>query len=194
MKLDPHICPECGEPADRIVEKVIAVAGIDVQDDGTWEYDGTGSEVDWNTQKPVRQAGERVTLQCTEGHEWQAVEIDDEPTLREKGDDVAAAATAFVTQAATADAQRLALCREVFDTFFSEFETFREQHLGAYLAYLMGAIIDPDVTGPMASFVELFEDVEDDACFLQMMRRLFGPEHPVWKHVVVEGGDPASPA
>lgn len=78
MRLDPHRCPECDEVADRIVEEVIAVAGIEVQEDGTWDYDGNGSNVDWNSQKPSRPREGMVTLQCSEGHEWEAREIGDE--------------------------------------------------------------------------------------------------------------------
>jgi hypothetical protein len=93
MRVNPHLCPECGEPADRIIEQVIAVAGIDVQEDGTWEYDGKGPDIERNPQKPKFVGESRVGLQCSNRHEWPADllneddepdEPDDEPTLADK--------------------------------------------------------------------------------------------------------------
>ena len=71
MKLTPDKCPVCGEDAAYMIEQVYGRAGLLREDDGNFEYDG-GTDMDWNTQEPVRDDDETVTLHCPHRHSWQA--------------------------------------------------------------------------------------------------------------------------
>lgn len=83
----------------------------------------------------------------------------------------------------TVATSNLSLAREVFNAMFQEHETFHDDDLGAYLAYLMGAIIaEPDEQ----SSIDLFMDSEQgDVEFLAALKRLFPVGHAVWKFVNV---------
>lgn len=74
---------------------------------------------------------------------------------------------------------KLALINEVFDAVFDRCETFREDNVGADLAYLLGAISDPK-----GSFVDWSKDAYDGHNQLYTILILhFPPRHDVWKFI-----------
>ena len=69
MRWEQQTCPTCGEPARARAETVASQVSLAFDAD-TEEYDFAGeSEVIWDTQEPVVQAG-RENLWCANGHEW----------------------------------------------------------------------------------------------------------------------------
>lgn len=70
MRFVTSACPQCKGDAVRITECVFATAGIARQDDGHFDYDGSGSTVIWDTQEPVIDGENNVELQCEHGHLW----------------------------------------------------------------------------------------------------------------------------
>jgi hypothetical protein len=54
-----------------MLEVVFGVAGLILDTEGNADYDG-GTDVDWNSQVPVRDDRGQVTLECQEGHRWSA--------------------------------------------------------------------------------------------------------------------------
>lgn len=62
-------CPECrGEPVG-LVESLFAVAEIQANGDGGYEYAG-GSRICWDTQITHKDSDAAELLQCSQGHEW----------------------------------------------------------------------------------------------------------------------------
>ena len=78
MRFNPWKCPKCGQTAEGMLEKLFGVAGLIFDPEGSADYDG-GTNVDWNSQLPVRDGTGRVTLECSEGHQWQATPTEDVP-------------------------------------------------------------------------------------------------------------------
>jgi hypothetical protein len=73
MRFAPHKCPECGKEAKGTIETLQALAFLTFTDEeGTAEYEGY-TDVIWDTQQTVVKDG-KVTLQCPNGHEWEATE------------------------------------------------------------------------------------------------------------------------
>jgi hypothetical protein len=70
--------------------------------------------------------------------------------------------------------QVLALATEVYQTVFDETEGFYGFEVGADLAYLLGAVLK-DATCEWPENREI----------LEILRRVLGPEHPVWAFVTV---------
>ena len=77
MRFDPWKCPKCGRPTKGMLEMVFGIAGLMIDTEGDAEYDG-GTNVDWDSQVPVRDTNGRVTLECQEGHQWSAEFTPDE--------------------------------------------------------------------------------------------------------------------
>jgi hypothetical protein len=72
-----------GLAIDATDELIPGTAGIVWEDDGTWEYDGNGTQVDWDGQTNVMIAGELVFLD-EDGNRWlksQLIPDDAEPLL-----------------------------------------------------------------------------------------------------------------
>lgn len=72
------------------------------------------------------------------------------------------------------------LAREIFQVLVHETETFREDNVGADLAYLMGAILDPSG--------EEFVDWRPCSCpqaptLLTLLREHFDATHSLWSHI-----------
>jgi hypothetical protein len=76
MRFDPWKCPECGQPAKGILETVPGLTRLFFDEDGDAEYDG-GVDLCWDGLTEVRDTDGRVTLECSEGHQWQAVASQD---------------------------------------------------------------------------------------------------------------------
>ncbi len=73
MRLDPHKCPKCDQPATGIVEIVHCLTAIEMPDDeGFTDWDPeTMTRVWWDTSEPDL-VEKRATVQCDQGHEWEA--------------------------------------------------------------------------------------------------------------------------
>jgi hypothetical protein len=72
MWFEPWKCPECGHPAKGMLEMVPGLTRLLFDADGDAEYDG-GVDLCWDGQTVMRDEQGRVTLECCEGHQWQAV-------------------------------------------------------------------------------------------------------------------------
>jgi hypothetical protein len=73
--------------------------------------------------------------------------------------------------------QRARLARNVFEKIVMETETFEgDDHIGADLAYLMGAIL-------RNMRVELSDDPTQNGPFVARLRTAFGKRHAVWEFV-----------
>jgi len=73
MFYTPARCSECGRLAYGTLERMDGIAVLAFDDDGSAEYQGW-TDVDWETQKTVRNKQGLVTLVCPSGHQWQAEE------------------------------------------------------------------------------------------------------------------------
>ena len=82
------------------------------------------------------------------------------------------------------------LALKVFDIVYNETETFREENIGADLAYLMGAILD---TGK-ESYVDWSTEVygEEPPALLEILKRSFPRHAPVWNYIIVDDTNRAS--
>lgn len=72
--------------------------------------------------------------------------------------------------------EKVALTTEVYDAVYVGTESFEVDNIGSDLAYLLGAILKHHKC----------EWSEEPPLFL-VLRAAFGPEHPVWEYVQVEG-------
>jgi hypothetical protein len=78
MRFEPIKCPTCGGSATGTLEVLTGVALFtDPDEAGQVDYAGE-TEVDWDTQRTLTDEFDRVTLVCSQGHEWQADELIDE--------------------------------------------------------------------------------------------------------------------
>ncbi len=71
------------------------------------------------------------------------------------------------------------LARSVYETALRETESFRENNIGAGLAYLLGAIL---TDCPNAMRVECERDAGHDA-FIALLTNAFPPNHAIWTFV-----------
>ena len=71
MRFEIPCCPECGKPACKVTETIVAVASLTREDDGSFAYAG-GSDVCWDTQETYLDENDEATLGCENGHEWQS--------------------------------------------------------------------------------------------------------------------------
>ena len=76
--------------------------------------------------------------------------------------------------------QRLALINGVMTTMFLVTETFSHRDIGSRLAYLSWAIVSPDRENVFA--VNPGDD--DDAYFIELLEKTFGPTHDVFKYII----------
>lgn len=75
MQFDVTTCPQCGEPANGILEQVQGRAHLEVNTKtGAAEYGGE-TEMFWDEQRPVLREGKAVLL-CHNGHDWDATDSD----------------------------------------------------------------------------------------------------------------------
>ncbi|MCI0604372.1 hypothetical protein L0156_15350 [bacterium] len=76
------------------------------------------------------------------------------------------------------------LALKVFDTAYNETETFREENMGADLAYLMGAILD---TGEV-SYVDWSSEVygEEPPALLEILKRSFSEDSTLWNFILLD--------
>ena len=72
MRFDPWKCPTCGQPATGTVEVIHGVALLIFDDEGNADYAGE-TKVDWSQQTSLHDARGQITLECLNGHQWQAI-------------------------------------------------------------------------------------------------------------------------
>jgi hypothetical protein len=74
MKFNPCRCPECGQDPMGLVESLEGIAlfqELFEGDEPNCEYSGE-TEVDWDSQRSVRDGAGMVRLVCHLRHEWKA--------------------------------------------------------------------------------------------------------------------------
>ena len=79
--------------------------------------------------------------------------------------------------------EKAELALSVFDTLYDETETFREENIGADLAYLMGAILD---TGEESYVDWSTEAYGEPPALLEILRRTFPHACPVWNYIILD--------
>lgn len=70
-RLDPEVCPTCGDEVKGALETVQARANLTRHEDGSYDFAHEPATVFWETQAPVTRKGHIVVL-CPNGHEWTA--------------------------------------------------------------------------------------------------------------------------
>lgn len=79
MRFNPWKCPECGKPAAGTLETIPGMALLTFDENGEAEYDGE-TKVYWDGQttvtKTTAELDEACLLQCPNGHEWPAEQLD----------------------------------------------------------------------------------------------------------------------
>lgn len=85
------------------------------------------------------------------------------------------------TKLSLSDAARITLARTVFDAVFDSHESFREDNIGADLAYLIGAILSLDPT----DYVDWTKDMYEDGppVLLETLWMCFESSHAVWNFI-----------
>ena len=71
MRFTPWQCPECDEAARGTVEIIHGLALLIFDEAGNADYEGE-TKIDWDQQTSLTDARGRVTLECSNGHQWQA--------------------------------------------------------------------------------------------------------------------------
>ena len=71
MTFDVPRCTVCGELARGTLEMVPGIALLIFDENGGAEYEGE-TKIAWNDQATCHDAERRVTLECPNGHRWQA--------------------------------------------------------------------------------------------------------------------------
>ena len=72
MRFKPWKCPECDEAAAGTVELIRGLALLMFDEQGDADYEGE-TKVDWDSQTSLPDAHNQVTLECPNGHQWQAI-------------------------------------------------------------------------------------------------------------------------
>ena len=72
MKFAPDKCPECGKLPESMLEVVQGQALLFQDDPGVFEYNDT-TDIDWNSQVPLKTCDGMVTIACEDGHTWPAL-------------------------------------------------------------------------------------------------------------------------
>ncbi|MCI0617998.1 hypothetical protein L0244_33915 [bacterium] len=82
-------------------------------------------------------------------------------------------------------AERAKLAATVFEVIYEAFDTFAEDHVGADLAYLMGAILD---SPEKKSYVDWSPEiiVDREVVILAVLRENFPPRSILWSYIHVE--------
>jgi hypothetical protein len=75
MRFNPWRCPECDEAAKGTVEVIRGLALLNFDEQGDADYAGE-TKVDWDQQMSLLDDHGRVTLECPNGHQWQAISDD----------------------------------------------------------------------------------------------------------------------
>jgi hypothetical protein len=76
--------------------------------------------------------------------------------------------------------ERAVLAKNVFDCVYERHDFFREDNIGADLAYLMGAILDDPKEDP---FVEWSPEAGYVSPLLPELRQEFAPDHILWQFI-----------
>lgn len=71
MRFNSWKCPECDQAAIGTVEIIHGLALLMFDENGDAEYAGE-TKVDWDSQVSRVDARGQVTLECPNGHQWQA--------------------------------------------------------------------------------------------------------------------------
>ena len=71
MQFNPLKCPECDQAAAGTVEVIHGLALLIFDEQDNADYAGE-TKVDWDSQVSLLDACGRVTLECPNGHQWQA--------------------------------------------------------------------------------------------------------------------------
>ena len=72
MRFNPWKCPECDQTATGTVELIRGLALLMFDEQGDADYEGE-TKVDWDSQTSLLDARDQVTLECPNGHQWQAI-------------------------------------------------------------------------------------------------------------------------
>ena len=72
MRFDPWKCPKCDQPAAGTVEVIHGLALLLFDEQGDAAYAGE-TKVSWDSQHSLLDSRGQVTLQCSNGHQWQAM-------------------------------------------------------------------------------------------------------------------------
>jgi hypothetical protein len=78
--------------------------------------------------------------------------------------------------------ERLKLAKEIFDAVFNHFDTFRDDNIGADLAYLLGAILCDDDAN--VDWTE--ENYGNSGEVPKFIEESFPKDHPVWGFIVTD--------
>lgn len=76
MRFNPAYCPYCGLVAYGTQEMIPGIAQLDLQEDGTFEYNGS-TDVCWDAQHTPTDERGCVMLTCNNDHQWSALLFDD---------------------------------------------------------------------------------------------------------------------
>jgi len=79
MTFDMPWCTVCGQLARGMLEIVPGLALLNFDNAGRAEYEGE-TKIAWDDQLPCRDRQGRLTLQCPDGHQWQAQLLDERRT------------------------------------------------------------------------------------------------------------------
>ena len=79
ITFDAPWCPVCGQLARGTLETVPGLALLIFDDAGRAQYEGE-TKIAWDDQLPCRDRHSRLTLQCRDGHQWQAQLLDERET------------------------------------------------------------------------------------------------------------------
>jgi hypothetical protein len=94
---------------------------------------------------------------------------------------------AMNNQSKLSKSQRCVLAAKVFQAVADEFASFNEEGVGADLAYLLGAILDD--SNRQSGFVDWSRDCVGPVApaILDVLRRSFPEESPLWGFIRLEG-------
>jgi hypothetical protein len=71
MRFNAPCCPECGGPPTHIIERILCEAPLSRLSDGSFEYSGEQTKVDWCSSEIEQDAEGNVDLTCDDCHaQW----------------------------------------------------------------------------------------------------------------------------
>lgn len=82
--------------------------------------------------------------------------------------------------------ERAILATEVFNAVFYAHQSFREDNVGADLAYLMGAILSPPEQGDFVDWSSEALGSEMTPLILDTLQTCFHSSHAVWRFIRLE--------
>jgi hypothetical protein len=77
MQFQPHLCPECGEPADEVTTYVLVhapIEPIEPIEDNEFDYTHEDIHVLWDTHEIYHFDDGTVMLHCKNNHGWSATD------------------------------------------------------------------------------------------------------------------------